>query len=336
MNVRMAQQLLQGIATAEVRKGTTPGSEDFASALIILQRMCKYFAAPLNADLDLSAQLIQLSSLAHETGFLFHQRKKQFIPSQLYHDLQTYVKAVFVIAARGQRLLTGYNLPIFLLGTDQQEEQHGSLRTVTHNQNFSTFELQNNITITGQIATVYERHPDWRRTDARRGFGHGVDIIRPESVTGSMDVDCVDLRGCWAAGRRAAEADLRHLFTSQHIESFWTQIAKGGCSLLAPSGKVIGVGKEKGTPKGTIFDESVESEEEEEEEVNEPVPDDAYTAPVWFMACWRPCLCMSLSTCVSLTAPTAGSFDVGGSGAVRSFGGVRIAPVHLFGWEAGE
>eukprot|EP00918_Siedleckia_nematoides_P050340 GHVU01110219.1.p1 GENE.GHVU01110219.1~~GHVU01110219.1.p1 ORF type:complete len:119 (-),score=3.41 GHVU01110219.1:812-1168(-) len=67
--------------------------------------------APFDTDLSLAEHLIFASTLAHIVGFLY-DLKVAFMPYELYPDIQAWVKAVFVFAAKGKMIPRRRRTPV--------------------------------------------------------------------------------------------------------------------------------------------------------------------------------------------------------------------------------
>eukprot|EP00918_Siedleckia_nematoides_P033698 GHVU01073205.1.p1 GENE.GHVU01073205.1~~GHVU01073205.1.p1 ORF type:complete len:912 (+),score=94.10 GHVU01073205.1:616-3351(+) len=255
MNVPAAQKLVSHVATCTVAAATTPVAHHKNIAMHVLQELCSDFCVPLDTTKLLSEQLIALSRLGHMAYCLFRCRStapKQsayFMKNQLYHDLQSYIKAAYVLAIRGKLWAEDpttndpdFGLCLGQLGSDALEEVFALVRTLNHSSNFNTYELQTNITVVTQIADVMSRHPDWQRNDRRRGPTSYSDRSRIiDSMRGSIKCTDVDISKCWLTGKSQAEAALHDLMGAEFIRECWEALHTPGTNLLCPRGEIVGV-----------------------------------------------------------------------------------------------
>ena len=170
MNVPTAVLLIQAISTLKIKCGDNdnPLKLQRSLAMDIVNELMKHLLSPMNVKMYITNQLESLSVIAHLVAYLFEEAKNDFIPAQQYHDLQSYVKSVFFCAARGKHEGNGddfFKLYIILIGSDQQEELHGTLRTLSHNRSFNMLELGYQLNIASEIMMLYEKYPEWKKKD---------------------------------------------------------------------------------------------------------------------------------------------------------------------------
>eukprot|EP00918_Siedleckia_nematoides_P045962 GHVU01100791.1.p1 GENE.GHVU01100791.1~~GHVU01100791.1.p1 ORF type:complete len:519 (-),score=65.79 GHVU01100791.1:902-2458(-) len=261
MNVSAAQALISAVADADPEGpivATRPNS--FAPYLLILNQICRCILAPLSTSTSLQEQLQQLSTLGHLIGFLFSLHGKYFIPTPLYHDTQSYIKAAYVLTARGKVLDDPFELFLSQVGDDQLEELFGVVRTTDHNSGVTTNQLETKLTISAQVNSILSRHPQWRPADRRRGASVG-DIIRPRHCTATVTCGDVDVASAWRTGRLTAHDLLvKNVSAAPLVEQYWGKVTGSGSSLLCPSGRIVGVSWRR-KPRGD--DASVTDDEEE-------------------------------------------------------------------------
>eukprot|EP00918_Siedleckia_nematoides_P001569 GHVU01003697.1.p1 GENE.GHVU01003697.1~~GHVU01003697.1.p1 ORF type:complete len:462 (-),score=33.87 GHVU01003697.1:293-1594(-) len=184
MNVPAATELLKGIRDADLEKVPTRHHHNvFAKHVKVLQVLCGALLAPFDVDLDLSQQLISASTLAHLVGFLYDIRPSQFIPGVLYHDLQAWVKAMYVFTARMKVWARDSTLMLNQAGTDQVESLFRQTRTRDHSTTYSTLHLETQLTIASQIDALLHQHPEWKGRD-RRSIP-SIDTLRARHCTGN-------------------------------------------------------------------------------------------------------------------------------------------------------
>eukprot|EP00918_Siedleckia_nematoides_P003420 GHVU01007729.1.p1 GENE.GHVU01007729.1~~GHVU01007729.1.p1 ORF type:complete len:1183 (-),score=175.19 GHVU01007729.1:272-3604(-) len=275
MRVRVAFDLLDAVAGADPDVPTIGKIRNtFPHSLRIMSVICECMGAPMSPSMRLELQLTKLSQLSHVIGFLFSLHGSKFMMWELVSDLQGFVKAAFFVTARGQAD-DGFDLYLFQLGSDSIEELFGTVRTVDHNVNVSTCELETKLSIATQVRDIGARHPDWSPPDRRRGARGERDIIRPRETTESVKCKDVNLLKAWADGRDAAEKVLVPVSSQKAVTDYWKAISQPGCSLLCPDGHPIGTKRARRTnadddgQEEQGDDEDGEAEEEEEEEDGE-------------------------------------------------------------------
>ena len=119
--------------------------------------MLRSVLSVLDVELDLATQLVQVSRLGFTLSWLFKVAGTKLIPAQLYHDLQTNVVAFFHLAALGIEACSkggSFSLALHQAGTDQQEDTHGLVRSITNCPNFNMSELGYNLSKVQQIQLV--------------------------------------------------------------------------------------------------------------------------------------------------------------------------------------
>eukprot|EP00918_Siedleckia_nematoides_P019468 GHVU01041528.1.p1 GENE.GHVU01041528.1~~GHVU01041528.1.p1 ORF type:complete len:231 (+),score=24.24 GHVU01041528.1:1057-1749(+) len=203
--------------------------------------MCKCFRAPLDTALSLAQHLESLSHLGHMCYCLFRANSKQFIPTVLFHDLQTFIKGVFVLTCRGQSHSPEFSLCMGQAGSDALEEVFSLVRTLNHSSNFTSLELQSNLKIVSDIQGIMQRHPTWKPQDKRRDVTPTSDRSRVSSEQAeATKISAVDVCACWAEGRRRAGASLGELLDSELVTAGWDALRQDRVTLLCPEGNLVG------------------------------------------------------------------------------------------------
>eukprot|EP00918_Siedleckia_nematoides_P065855 GHVU01143252.1.p1 GENE.GHVU01143252.1~~GHVU01143252.1.p1 ORF type:complete len:1114 (+),score=121.79 GHVU01143252.1:380-3721(+) len=242
MNVNAAKGFLTAVADADA-DGPIQGirHNTFAPHLRVLSGICRCLLAPLSSSTSLEEQLQQLSKLGHLLGFLWSLHGASFIPSPLYHDTQSYVKAAYVLTARGQESEEPSELFLSQIGDDQLEELFGVVRTRDHDSSVTTTQLETKLTIGAQVNDVISRNPQWRRPDRRRGPSVN-DVIRPRDFTNNVMCGDVDVRQAWRRGRLEAHQLLvQNVANEARVSQYWGTLTRGGPTLLCPGGRIVGV-----------------------------------------------------------------------------------------------
>ncbi|KAI0686302.1 hypothetical protein C8T65DRAFT_591308, partial [Cerioporus squamosus] len=158
----------------------------------------------ISPDWSLTQQLTSLSKFAHAAFALFHQEGVNFMPNQLYGDMQTTVKNTFFCVAKQQALDDIQPFYLFWLGNDRLEELFGRVRMQCgHNPNFSFKQLVDRLGAAMDIQAIYQRHPaldpGFRRLKITRT--EHLDHLNPESWHGCVTASTVSLESAWRAGR---------------------------------------------------------------------------------------------------------------------------------------
>ncbi|KAI0355713.1 hypothetical protein OH77DRAFT_1402816, partial [Trametes cingulata] len=166
------------------------------------------FAAFLDAfidpDLSLSQQLSSLSKFAHAAFALFRAHGVNFMPNQLYSDMQMTVKNAFFCVAKQQNLNGSKPFYLFLLGDDRLENLFGRVRMQGgHNPNCSLKQLVDRLGAAMDLDAIFTRHPHLdsgsRRLKVTRT--EHLDHLNPESWRGQAIADSVSLEAAWRSGQ---------------------------------------------------------------------------------------------------------------------------------------
>eukprot|EP00918_Siedleckia_nematoides_P031415 GHVU01067979.1.p1 GENE.GHVU01067979.1~~GHVU01067979.1.p1 ORF type:complete len:494 (+),score=66.56 GHVU01067979.1:1417-2898(+) len=241
-NVAAAQQLISALAACPPMQPSEKRQEPTCGAFSVLQAICRCFTVPLDTSLGLAEQLTTLSQLGHLFYCLYRVNASKFFSAELYHDLQSFIKSAFVLALRGKTWPGGLELCLGQVGSDALEEHFSLLRTLNHNSNFNTYELEINMSIVAQINGVFESNPGWRRGDARRDCSSS-DRSRVRTVTGDINCSDVDVFRYWYDGRKQAAATLSAVLHSDTLAACWSDLDDPDTptSLLCPMGAIVGV-----------------------------------------------------------------------------------------------
>ncbi|KAF8999623.1 hypothetical protein BDQ17DRAFT_1427648 [Cyathus striatus] len=118
--------------------------------------------AYLNVELCLDQQLAYLSAAAHLILALYHINKGDFIPVQLYFNVESMIKNVYCGVSKVQIDNPSGQFWITLLGTDGLEKVFGKVCTmVGGDTNADQLQLTNHIDRAVQCINILEEHPDW-------------------------------------------------------------------------------------------------------------------------------------------------------------------------------
>ena len=252
MRVAPAERALAAVAalhSVPAAEFATAASAPNRVALRILADVAAGLLSAADPTTGLAAQLRRLAKLGFILGAAF-DRDSSF-NAQWYHDIQRLVANAFKTAARAivHAATTGVPFRLWLdeLGSDNLEALFAVVRTLDHSRTFDLWELQLKLGIAIAIADVFERHPDWERSDRRRGRDKH-ESVQVGSVKGDITLTGKEspahLPRLWQLGMEDAEALLRDCGivgageTSPLIERLQ---ADTSLSLMMPAGRLVGV-----------------------------------------------------------------------------------------------
>ena len=197
-----------------------------------------------DAEISLKEQFLKLSTLSHVVLYLYRQGGTNFIPGQLYHDLQCVVQGSFFAAATIQ-FRGGGKLYLYQLGTDQNERLYCSVRTVTHRRNCDSLELCHWLQHAQDINDILAKNLSWKRCHGRRLCGLKRYTSQSE-WKGDLEVNDINLHDVWLTGRARAVELL------EISDQFFSDLPSG-VTMLGPNKRLAGV---------TVDEDRNENEEE--------------------------------------------------------------------------
>jgi hypothetical protein len=117
-----------------------------------------------NIDLSLHEQLVHLSALAHLYLAIYSVEKGNFVPSQLYFDVQTCIKNAFFCVAKTKLDDPDGQFWLILLGTDALEHLFGVVRTmISTDSNADLLQVGNRLEAAATCCSILAEHPKWVR-----------------------------------------------------------------------------------------------------------------------------------------------------------------------------
>ncbi|RDB24483.1 hypothetical protein Hypma_008516 [Hypsizygus marmoreus] len=163
---------------------------------------------------DLTAQVTSLSKYAHMSFALFREFRVNFMPHQLYGDIQTTVKNIIFCIAKQQELDGDQPFYLFFTGDDRLEVSFGVTRMQGgHNPNFTFKQLLDRLAAAFDLYAVFARNPELdpghRRLKVTRT--EHSDHLNPESWPGMVHANSVDLASAWREGCLQALKALRKI-----------------------------------------------------------------------------------------------------------------------------
>lgn len=102
-------------------------------AIILLGHACENIYRPfIDINMCLRDQLRSLSCLSHLLVYLFLRSRNQFMPNQLYYDIQATIKSIYLAVLKHQRLHPTGNVPFYFVdcGDNDIEELFGIIRMI--------------------------------------------------------------------------------------------------------------------------------------------------------------------------------------------------------------
>jgi hypothetical protein len=156
---------------------------------------------------NLTEQVSSLSKFAHIAFVLFREFRVNFMPYQLYGDLQTTVKNIIFCIAKQQEMDGSQPFYIFWTGDDRLEVLFGRTRMQGgHNPNFTFKQLLDRLAAAMDLDGIFLRNPELdqghRRLKVTRT--EKADHLNPESWIGNVIANQVDLAAAWLNGRKLA------------------------------------------------------------------------------------------------------------------------------------
>jgi hypothetical protein len=172
-----------------------------------------FFLTPfIDLTLSLSEQTVSPVKFTHLLCALFLKHDGDFIPHQLYGDLQCMVKNAVSKVAHTRVLNPLLKVFICLLGDDALERLFGRSRMIGgHSPNMAIDELRQRFGSALRIDAIFRRHPEWERKPRRLNMlrSRDVDHLTPGQWEGHLTAQSCDLHACWLAAVKAAVALLR-------------------------------------------------------------------------------------------------------------------------------
>lgn len=191
----------------------------------VIGEMFSAFLQPfIRPDWTLMQQVTSLSAYAHISFSLFREFRINFMPYQLYSDTHTTIKNIIFCIAKQQELDGMQPFYIFWTGDDQLEVLFGLTRMQGgHNPNFSFKQLLDRLAAAMDIDAIFTRNPrldqGHRRLKVTRT--EKVDHLNPESWTGNVTANSVDLASAWHDGRNLALKILNKIHIRPNFDSLF-------------------------------------------------------------------------------------------------------------------
>ena len=155
--------------------------------------------------INLEDQLIKLSKLSHILFAEYRNLGTNFVPGQLYHDIQQMVQGCYY-ACLLQKKRGGGRMFLYQLGTDQLEKLFSLIRTITHARNCDSLEICHRLSHVGSIKLILQKHLTWKRFHSKRLVG-SRDATSEKEWCGKLDLREINIGTAWKLGE--IEANVR-------------------------------------------------------------------------------------------------------------------------------
>jgi hypothetical protein len=168
----------------------TPTEANTHHAFTLLGEMIDAMLEPfINPTLSLSEQLICLVKFAHLACTLFLKHGSDFLPNQLYSDLQCIVKNAIFQIAHSKVLNPLLKVFLCLLGDNVLEILFGRLRMIgRHSPNMAIDELRRRFGSALRLDEIYCCRPHLEKLPCRLTLlrSHDVDHLSPQRAPASI------------------------------------------------------------------------------------------------------------------------------------------------------
>jgi hypothetical protein len=212
------------------------------------------------AEVSLEDALVSYAAAAFLLFVIFSEMGSAFIPPQLYHDLQSTIKNLYVVVARQLQDPKNNgvaNILFFLLGTNELEKFFGTLRRMSPGLTFDLLQMLERMTAAAKVEGIYAQYP--HLDPGSRRLEGSTDKVNSISWRGelTMDGDTAKMDSCWLRGMRLV-LDLlsphyyygeKETFDGQEMaraEAIIRKAHKAGYTMMRPHGRLVGVSMEVG------------------------------------------------------------------------------------------
>lgn len=265
-NTRQAANALlarDGSSSSSIKPSERASLEGMTQDALLLSKLSSFILKPVLGGVDGSRESCDLehalqasAATSHILLVIFRTQKGEFMPAQLYHDMQSTIKSLYVDTAR---LLLQYrraDLNFFLLGTNELEKLFGILRSLFTGRGFDIKELGERIGATIDIHRIKSENPRWAMGSKRLSASGSHDSVNIKSWLGKCSLvgEAACLRLFWEDGRKDALAALAgHPYYGEVVDGEMRAeaILKGaeadGSTMMRAlgDGKLVGVGERK-------------------------------------------------------------------------------------------
>ena len=192
-------------------------------------------------DISIQEQLIRISTAAHILMVL-KRNLKNFLPNQLYHDIQATFEDSYYCATKWKIYHPYEPLYLMLCSNDVIERMFGNIRMRYSQTSLDNLELINSARAMKACTETMMKHPSWTRKNRSVSQRLALDYSNPQDwIENKLILNDVDIVSVWNTGRAIAEQHLnstkRHAGTKSDFASYYVS----GFTFLKPCGKLIGI-----------------------------------------------------------------------------------------------
>ncbi|KAJ7795088.1 hypothetical protein B0H14DRAFT_2392057, partial [Mycena olivaceomarginata] len=176
-----------------------PTEQIIHNALCLLGEMFDALVEPfINPTLPPPEQMIRIVKFAHICCGLFAKHESDFIPSQLYGDLQCMVKNMIFKVAHTKVLNPKLKVFLCLLGDDVLETLFGRSRMIGgHSPNMAIDELRQRFCSALRVDKIFGKYPHLERRARRLKLvrSRDLDHLSPAHWEGDLTASSCEMRG---------------------------------------------------------------------------------------------------------------------------------------------
>ncbi|KZS89273.1 hypothetical protein SISNIDRAFT_417077, partial [Sistotremastrum niveocremeum HHB9708] len=211
--------------------------QELQAISVISETFGSFVDAYICPEWNLTQQITSLAKSAHLAFSLFRRHGINFLPHQLYGDLQTTIKNVIFCIAKQQDMDGSQPFHLFWTGDDRLELLFGILRMQGgHNPNFTFKQLVDRLGAAVDLDAIYTRNPELssghRRLKIKRT--EHTDHLNPESWIGNVVADSMDLEFAWKSGRDEAVKILSSIGITEDYQNLFS--SNSSLDMLRPAG----------------------------------------------------------------------------------------------------
>jgi hypothetical protein len=203
-DVKLAYDLLSAIASLPPAGSEIPTVQTTRQSLRLLGCIHAHVLETFTSiDLSLHEQLVHLSALAHLYLAIYSVEKNNYVLSQLYIDVQTWIKNAFFCVAKTKLDDPDGQFWLILLGTDALEHLFGVVRTMIStdaNADLPVLQLGNRLGAAATCCCILAEHPEWVRGPRRlsiRNWRDDPGNINWAHSRGLATFYCGPIRNLW-------------------------------------------------------------------------------------------------------------------------------------------
>ncbi|KAJ7204078.1 hypothetical protein GGX14DRAFT_369008, partial [Mycena pura] len=167
----------------------------------------------INIQLSLSRQIESWALAAKLCCVLYIQHETDFMPNQLYYDLQTMFKNGFLLVPKTRLLGDEKKVFICLVGDNVLETLFGRIHMIGgHAPNCTLLQWVYRSASARVLDRIYEQYPLWEKKPPRLKMQHSSDLdhLRPAHWKDqNLRADSCDLAACWHSSDKTLDSILK-------------------------------------------------------------------------------------------------------------------------------